>query len=62
MNPYRVSSANNDKYVYLKVTELAQSMGFYVDLLGFKTDLVYEDHTAAYLSTGSHHYLLGLGT
>jgi len=62
MNPYRISNVNNDKYVHLKVTDMAQSMGFYVDLLGFKTDRVYEDHTAACLSTGSHHYLLGLGT
>ena len=62
MNSYRISNANNDKYVHLKVTHLAQSMGFYVDLLGFKTDLAYEDHTAAYLSAGSHHYLLALNT
>ena len=62
MNPYRISSATNDKYMHLKVTDMAQSMSFYVDLLGFKTDLVYEDHTAAYLSAGSHHYLLALDT
>ena len=62
MNPYRISNVNNDKYVHLKVTDMVQSMDFYVDLLGFKTDLVYEDHTAAYLSAGSHHYLLALDT
>ena len=41
---------------------MVKSINFYVDLLGFKTDLVYEGHTAAHLSTGSHHYLLALDT
>ena len=62
MNPYRISSATNDKYMHLKVTDMAQSMSFYVDLLGLKTDLVFVDHTAAYLSAGRHHYLLALDT
>ena len=62
MNPYRIYSTNNDNSVNLKVTDLAQSLDFYVDLLGFKTDLVYEGNTAAHLSTGSHHYLLALDT
>ena len=62
MNPHRIYSTNNDNYVHLKVTDLAQSMSFYVDLLGFKMELVYEDHKAAHLSTGSHHYLLALET
>ena len=44
------------------MTELARSMDFYVGLLGFKITLTYEDHTAAYLSAGSHHYLLALDT
>ena len=62
MNPHGIYSTNNDNYVHLKVTDVAQSMGFYVDLLGFKTDLVYEDHKAAHLSAGNHHYLLALET
>ena len=41
---------------------MVKSINFYVDLLGFKTDLVYEGHTAAHLSAGSHHYLLTLET
>ena len=61
-NPYQISSEDQRKYVYLKVTELAPSMDFYVELLGFKVTLTYEDHTAAYLSAGSHHYLLTLDT
>jgi len=62
MNPYQISNDDQSKYVHLKVTELARSMDFYVDLLGFKITLAYEDHTAAYLSAGSHHYLLALDT
>ena len=58
MNPYQISNDDQNKYVHLKVTELARSMDFYVGLLGFKITLTYEDHTAAYLSAGSHHYLL----
>ena len=41
---------------------MAQSLNFYVELLGFKLSLYYEDHSAAHLSTGSHHYLLALET
>ena len=62
MNLYQISSDDQSKYVHLKVTELTRSMDFYVDLLGFKITLAYEDHTAAYLSAGSHHYLLALDT
>ena len=62
MNPYQISNVDQSKYVHLKVTELARAMDFYVDLLGFKISLAYEDHTAAYLSDGSHHYLLALAT
>ena len=62
MNQHRIYSTNNDNHVHLKVNDVAQSMDFYVDLLGFKTDLVYEDYKAAYLSAGSHHYLLALKT
>jgi catechol 2,3-dioxygenase len=62
MNPYQISNDDQNKYVHLKVTELIRSMEFYVELLGFKVILAYEDHTAAYLSAGSHHYLLALDT
>ena len=62
MNPHRIYSTNNNNYVHLKVSNLAQSIGFYIDLLGFKMELVYEDHKAAHLSTGSHYYLLALET
>ena len=62
MNAYQISSDNQSNYVHLKVTELAGSIDFYVELLGFKTTLAYEDHTAAYLSAGGHHYLLALDT
>ena len=62
MNPKEISSSNNEKYVHLKVTNMAQSLNFYVELLGFKLSLYYEDHSAAHLSTGSHHYLLALET
>ena len=62
MNPYQISNDDQSKYVHLKVTELARAMDFYVDLLGFKVTLAYEDHTAAYISAGSHHYLLALDT
>ena len=62
MNPKEISNSNNEKYVHLKVTNMAQSLNFYVELLGFKLSLYYEDHSAAHLSTGSHHYLLALET
>jgi len=62
MNPYQISNDLQSKYVHLKVTELARSMNFYVELLGFKISLAYEEDTAAYLSAGSHHYLLALDT
>ena len=62
MNPHRIYSTNNDNYVHLKVTDLTKSIDFYVDLLGFKTDLLYEDDMAAHLYTESHHYLLALET
>ena len=62
MNRYQISSEDQSKYVHLKVTDMACSMNFYVDLLGFKVTIAYEDHTAAYLSAGSHHYLLTLDT
>ena len=62
MNPKHFSTINNRRYVHLKVTDLTRSMDFYVGLLGFKVSLAYEEGTAAYLSAGSHHYLLGLAT
>ena len=62
MNPYQISNDLQSKYVHLKVTDMTCSMDFYVELLGFKITLTYEDHTAAYLSAGSHHYLLALDT
>ena len=62
MNPYQISSKDQSKYVHLKVTDMACSMDFYVDPLGFKIILAYKEGTAAYLSAGSHHYLLGLAT
>ena len=62
MNPYQISNEDQSKYVHLKVTDMTCSMDFYVELLGFKITLTYEDHTAAYLSAGGHHYLLALDT
>ena len=62
MNPYEISSEDKSKYIHLKVTDVTRSMDFYVNLLGFKLSLSYEDNSAAYLSTGSHHYLLALDT
>jgi hypothetical protein len=41
MNPYQISSEDLRKYVKLKVTDMAYSMDFYVDLLGFKVTLAY---------------------
>ena len=61
MNPYQISNDDQSKYVHLKVTELARSMDFYVELLGFKITLTYEDHTAAQSEaqgTGIFHSLI----
>ena len=36
MNLYQISNDDQSKYVHLRVTDMACSMDFYVDLLGFK--------------------------
>ena len=62
MNSRRIYSTNNENYVHLKITDLTQSLDFYIDLLGFKIELMYEEHKAAHLSTGNYHYLLASDT
>ena len=62
MDLYEISGEDKNKYVHINVTDMARSITFYVDLLGFETNLIYEDNSAAYLSAGSHHYLLALDT
>ena len=62
MNSRRIYSTNNENYVHLKITDLTQSLDFYIDLLGFKIELMYEEHKAAHLSTGNYHYLFASDT
>jgi catechol 2,3-dioxygenase len=47
-------------HVHLKVADLARSIGFYRDLMGF--DLIVDLSTAAFLSAGGYHHHIGLNT
>lgn len=48
-------------HVHLKVTDLARSIAFYRDVLGFDLTQRYGDQ-AAFLSAGGYHHHIGLNT
>ena len=48
-------------HVHLRVSDLARSVAFYRDVLGFEVQQMYGDQ-AAFLSTGGSHHHLGLNT
>jgi len=48
-------------HVHLKVTNLAQSIAFYGDVLGFTLTQRYGDQ-AAFLAAGAYHHHIGLNT
>lgn len=48
-------------HVHLKVADLARSLAFYRDVLGFEVTQMYGDQ-AAFLSAGGYHHHIGLNT
>lgn len=58
---YIVPAGTDIGHVHLKVSDLARSLGFYRDLLGFQVMAFYGDQ-AAFLSAGGYHHHIGLNT
>ncbi len=58
---YRAPAATRIGHVHLKVSDVARSVAFYRDLLGFDVVARYGDR-AAFLSAGGYHHHLGLNT
>lgn len=48
-------------HVHLKVADLARSLKFYRDLLGFEVTMMYGSQ-AAFISAGGYHHHIGLNT
>ncbi|MGJ8621147.1 MAG: VOC family protein [Yoonia sp.] len=48
-------------HVHLRVSDLAKSIAFYADILGFRVTQLYGDG-AAFLAAGDYHHHIGLNT
>ncbi|WP_245759717.1 VOC family protein [Robiginitalea myxolifaciens] len=60
-DPYKVPKGTRIGHVHLKVSELARSLRFYQDLLGFQITQQYGDQ-AVFLASGDYHHHLALNT
>lgn len=58
---YTIPSATRIGHVHLKVADLARSLQFYCDLLGFSLTTTYGTE-AAFISAGGYHHHIGLNT
>jgi catechol 2,3-dioxygenase len=58
---YTVPALTDIGHVHLKVSNLARSLEFYRDLLGFQLTTMYGDQ-AAFISAGGYHHHIGLNT
>lgn len=58
---YQIPSETRIGHVHLKVSDLAQSLAFYCDLLGFEITTKYGDQ-AVFISAGGYHHHIGLNT
>jgi catechol 2,3-dioxygenase len=58
---YKVPAQTRIGHVHLKVSDIARSLQFYCDLLGFEVQQVYGDN-AAFISAGGYHHHIGLNT
>lgn len=58
---YTVPAQTRIGHVHLKVADLARSLQFYRDLLGFELTMMYGDQ-AAFISAGGYHHHIGLNT
>jgi catechol 2,3-dioxygenase len=61
MNPYTIPAQTRIGHVHLKVSDLARSLAFYCDLLGFTLTANYGSD-AAFISAGGYHHHIGLNT
>jgi len=57
---YTVPAQTRIGHVHLKVADLARSLEFYRDLLGFEITMMYGQ--AAFISAGGYHHHIGLNT
>lgn len=57
---YTVPAQTRIGHVHLKVADLARSLEFYRDLLGFEVTMMYGQ--AAFISAGGYHHHIGLNT
>ncbi|MDL5513651.1 VOC family protein [Arenibacter sp. M-2] len=60
-NKYTIPSQTRIGHVHLKVADLARSLNFYCNLLGFEVTTMYGDQ-AAFISAGGYHHHIGLNT
>ncbi|MBF9029086.1 glyoxalase [Rhodobacterales bacterium HKCCE3408] len=58
---YRAPATARIGHVHLKVSDLARSVAFYRDVMGFEVQQMYGDQ-AAFLSAGGYHHHIGLNT
>lgn len=60
-NEYRIPPRTQIGHIHLKVADLARSLAFYCDLLGFEITTWYGTD-AVFLSAGGYHHHIGLNT
>jgi catechol 2,3-dioxygenase len=58
---YIIPAQTRIGHVHLKVSDLARSLSFYCDLLGFEITTLYGSQ-AAFISAGGYHHHIGLNT
>ena len=58
---YTIPAQTRIGHVHLKVSDIAKSLRFYCDLLGFELITTYGDQ-AAFISAGGYHHHIGLNT
>lgn len=58
---YKIPSQTKIGHVHLKVADLARSVHFYCEILGFKTTMKYGED-AVFISAGGYHHHIGLNT
>lgn len=58
---YRIPAKTQIGHVHLKVADLARSLAFYCDLLGFEITTWYGED-AVFISAGGYHHHIGLNT
>lgn len=59
--PYKIPAKTHIGHVHLKVADIARSLAFYCDLLGFEITTRYGTD-AVFISAGGYHHHIGLNT